>query len=68
MSEKLILRGDEVCAMLGLVSTQTLVNLGEKGMFPKRIKIGSLNGWIAEEVYAWLEERKAERKNEGGAQ
>ncbi|MBR7958913.1 AlpA family phage regulatory protein [Burkholderia vietnamiensis] len=63
MSEKLILRGDEVARMVGLESVQTLTNLAKRGEFPAPIKIGlRINGWLVQEIHDWIERRKAERK------
>ncbi len=39
-----------------------LYRLEEKGLFPKRIKLGRHRvGWVEEEIEAWLKARMAER-------
>jgi prophage regulatory protein len=43
------------------VSKAQIYLLISTGQFPAPIKVGKSSMWLASEVYAWLDERKAER-------
>ena len=63
-----VLRQQEVCKITGL-SKASIRRLELAGNFPGRIKLGTGTwcpvGWHSTAVYAWLDQRLAERDGEG---
>jgi predicted DNA-binding transcriptional regulator AlpA len=55
-----IIKRDALAERLG-VSTKKLTTLVREDGLPQPIKIGSISGWIAEEVQEWIDSKKAER-------
>lgn len=56
-----ILRKKEVLALLK-ISDPTIWRMERDGKFPKRIRLGGAAcGWLAAEIDAWLEKKKAAR-------
>lgn len=52
-----VIRIAQVIAVTGL-SKATIYRYMDKGVFPRRIKLGEHSvGWIEEEVIAWIESR-----------
>ena len=46
-------------------SSATIYRLISKGEFPKQIKLSERSsGWLLEEIYSWLEQRKTSRDGE----
>ena len=46
-------------------SSATIYRLISKGEFPKQIKLSERSsGWLLEEIYSWLEQRKSSRDGE----
>ena len=46
-------------------SSATIYRLISKGAFPKQIKLSERSsGWLLEEIYSWLEQRKTSRDGE----
>ena len=46
-------------------SSATIYRLISKGEFPKQIKLSERSsGWLLEEIYSWLEQRKTSRYGE----
>ena len=46
-------------------SSATIYRLISKGEFPKQIKLSERSsGWLLEEIYNWLEQRKTSRDGE----
>jgi prophage regulatory protein len=56
-----ILRRQQVCDLLG-ITYSTLYEWVRAGHFPQPIKLGAnSSAWLAEEVHAFIAQRKAER-------
>ena len=48
-----------------VLSSATIYRLIAKGEFPKQIKLSERSsGWLLEEIYSWLEQRKTSRDGE----
>jgi prophage regulatory protein len=61
MEDKQIIKLPQV-KELTTFSSATIYRLISKGEFPKQIKLAERSsGWLLEEVYSWLEEKKDER-------
>jgi prophage regulatory protein len=60
-AQERIISKRELRSLVSLSDTQ-IRRLEKKGTFPKRILLGlGRVGWLASEVQAWIEDRKAER-------
>lgn len=56
-----IMRKPEVHKITGLCDS-TVWRLEKKGAFPKRLRLGGNScGWLASEVFEWIDNRAAER-------
>jgi prophage regulatory protein len=58
---KPIMRRQQVCDLLG-ITYSTLYEWVRTGSFPQPIHLGAnSSAWLADEVHAWLDQRRAER-------
>jgi prophage regulatory protein len=56
-----VMRKPETIKTTGL-SDPTIWRMEKQGRFPKRIQLGGNSvGWLASEIFAWIEERAIER-------
>ena len=64
MSKFQLVKLPVVCEMTTF-SSATIYRLISKGEFPKQIKLSERSsGWLLEEIYSWLEQRKTSRDGE----